>query len=128
MIDTVQRFLKFLEEEKGYDLSGKYWETLSRHLRRGAVSHFVGLAIHDIGGTAREELKAGMVLAIDVYGVFADENMGVRVEDTVVITEEGYENLSEGLPREIDEIEALMKQPGVIQLLRLHKNLGLSRV
>ncbi|HUS87385.1 MAG TPA: Xaa-Pro peptidase family protein [Bacteroidales bacterium] len=111
----------YLEKEKGFDLSKKYWDTLSRYLRRGAVSHYVGLAIHDIGGSAREELKAGMVLAIDVLGVFADENMGVRVEDTVVITEEGYENLSAGLPREIKEIETLMKQDGAVQLMKEKK-------
>lgn len=112
---------KYLEEEKGFDLSKKYWNTLSRYLRRGAVSHYVGLAVHDIGGSAREELKAGMVLAIDVLGVFADENMGVRVEDTVVITEDGYENLSAGLPREVEEIEALMKEQGVVQLMKSRK-------
>ena len=100
----------YLENEKGFDLSKKYWKSLSRYLRRGAVSHYVGLAVHDVGGTARGELKAGMVLAIDVLGVFADENMGVRVEDTVVITEEGCENLSAGIPREVEEIEALMKK------------------
>jgi Xaa-Pro aminopeptidase len=112
---------EYLEKEKGFDLSKKYWDTLSRYLRRGAVSHYVGLAIHDIGGSARGELKAGMVLAIDVLGVFADENMGVRVEDTVVITEDGYENLSAGIPREVEEIEALMKQEGVVQLMKNRK-------
>ena len=112
---------EYLEKEKGYDLSKKYWNTLSRYLRRGAVSHYVGLAVHDIGGSAREELKAGMVLAIDVLGVFADENMGVRVEDTVVITEDGYENLSAGIPREVEEIEALMKEEGVVQLMKTRK-------
>lgn len=109
---------EYLENEKGFDLEKKYWNVLARHLRRGAVSHYVGLAVHDIGGTARGELKAGMVLAIDVYGVFADENMGVRVEDTVVITEDGYENLSAGLPREIDEIETLMNEEGVVQMMK----------
>ena len=51
-----------------------------------------------------------MVLAIDVYAVFADENMGVRVEDTVLITEDGCEILSPGIPREPKEIEKLMKR------------------
>jgi len=111
----------YLENEKDFDLSKKYWNTLSRYLRRGAVSHYVGMAVHDIGGTARRELKAGMVLAIDVLGVFADENMGVRVEDTVVITEDGYENLSLGIPREVEEIEALMKENGVVHLMKSRK-------
>ena len=112
---------EYLEKEKGFDLTKKYWNSLSHFLDRGAVSHYVGLAIHDIGGTVRGKLEAGMVLAIDVYAVFADENMGVRVEDTVVITEEGCEVLSSGLPREPKEIEALMKQDGVIQLMKAKK-------
>ena len=40
----------------------------------------------------------------------------MRVEDTVVITETGCENLTKGVPREIAEIEALMKTSGLIQI------------
>lgn len=105
-------------ENRGFDLSAKYWDKLSRFLRRGGVSHYVGMAVHDLGGTARAELEAGMVLAMDVYAVWEEENMGVRIEDTVVITEEGYENLSPGLPRTIEEIEELMEAEGVIQVLK----------
>jgi Xaa-Pro aminopeptidase len=45
-------------------------------------------------------------------------NFGVRVEDTILITEDGCENLIAGIPREIAEIEALMKKPGIIQVLK----------
>ncbi|MCU0378146.1 MAG: Xaa-Pro peptidase family protein [Bacteroidales bacterium] len=105
-------------ESRGFDLTAKYWDKLSMFLKRGAVSHYVGMAVHDIGGTARSELKTGMVLAMDVYAVWPDENMGVRIEDTVVITDEGYENLSPGLPRTIEEIEDLMETEGAIQVLK----------
>jgi Xaa-Pro aminopeptidase len=41
--------------------------------------------------------------------------MGIRIEDTVLITEDGYENLSTGLPRTVQEIEDFMREPGLLQ-------------
>jgi Xaa-Pro aminopeptidase len=74
------------------------------------VSHNVGMAVHDVTSGPRFPLQPGMVFACDIYAVFADENLGVRVEDTVVITETGCDNLTAGLPREIAEIETFMKK------------------
>jgi len=68
---------------------------------------------HDAGGSDKPKdrpLRAGEVFASDVFAVFPNENLGVRVENVVLITETGCENLSAGLPREISEIEALMKK------------------
>jgi Xaa-Pro aminopeptidase len=59
-----------------------------------------------------------MVFACDILAVFPKENLGVRVEDTVLITEDGCENLTAGLPRYIEEIEALMKEKGAVQILK----------
>jgi len=58
----------------------------------------------------RGPLRHGMVFACDIYAVFPNENLGVRIEDTVVITETGCENLTPGLPRTVAEIEAFMKK------------------
>ena len=55
-------------------------------------------------------MRPGMVFACDIYAVWPDEKLGVRVEDTIVITETGCENLTPGLPRTIAEIEAFMKK------------------
>lgn len=98
--------------DQGIDLSTDVYQAMMRHLDRGGVTHFVGMAVHDVGGDTKEPLRPGMVIALDILAVFADEDMGVRVEDTVLITENGCENLTPGLPREIAEIERLMQQQG----------------
>ncbi len=113
----VNEKVKEILREKGYDLSKDAFRIMTR--RGGGCSHYVGMAVHDVGGSpGREPLKAGMVFACDILAVFADENLGVRVEDTVLITEDGCENLTAGLPRSIKEIETLMKSKGIIQILK----------
>lgn len=102
--------------DKGIDLSTDVYQSMMRGLESGGVSHYVGMAVHDVGGGPRGPLEPGMVIALDILAVYADENMGVRIEDTVLVTEDGCENLTPGLPREINEIEALMKKPGMLQV------------
>jgi Xaa-Pro aminopeptidase len=70
------------------------------------TSHHIGLHVHDVGDT-RRELEPNMVLTVEPGIYIPDENIGVRIEDDVVVTETGYRMLSD-FPREIDEIEALM--------------------
>ena len=86
-------------------------------IRGGGCSHYVGMAVHDFErGPNGKPIKPGMVFACDILAVFPEENLGVRVEDTVLITEDGCKNLTVGLPRSIDEIEALMKNKGIVQI------------
>ena len=78
-------------------------------------NHHVGLSAHDaIDKSWRESpLKAGMVIAVDPMVSLPGNPHGcVRVEDTVALTETGCEVLTGSAPIEIDEIEALMRQPG----------------
>lgn len=103
----------------------------TRFLMHG-ISHWIGLDVHDVGAyTVGEEgsrrprtLEPGMVFSVEP-GIYIAEgtegvdpkwwNMGVRIEDDVVVTEDGVENLSAAAPREIDAIEALMQtQPASI--------------
>ena len=113
----VSEKVKEILKKKGYDLSIDAFKIMLR--RGGGCSHSVGMAVHDVGGGPRRNpLKEGMVFACDILAVFPEENLGVRVEDTVVITKDGCENLTSGLPRSIEEIEALMKKKGAIQVLK----------
>ncbi len=76
------------------------------------VSHHVGLAVHDVGD---DELRPGMVFTIEPGAYFAKQGMGCRVEDTILVTEDGYINLSEAVPASPDEIEKLMAEKGIAQ-------------
>lgn len=70
------------------------------------TSHHLGLYVHDPGDT-RRPLEPGMVITVEP-GIYLDqEQLGVRIEDDVVVTETGYRMLSD-FPKEITDIEALM--------------------
>ncbi|MDD2533881.1 MAG: aminopeptidase P N-terminal domain-containing protein [Eubacteriales bacterium] len=71
------------------------------------VSHHMGLDVHDVSNK-ESLLKPGMVLTVEP-GIYIPEwGFGMRLEDDVVVTDEGCRLLSAGIPREADEIEALM--------------------
>lgn len=86
--------------------------------------HWLGLDVHDVGRYAIEEgrwrkLEAGMVLTIEPGLYLSAEipglhkrwhNIGVRIEDDVLVTKEGRDVLSQQIPKRIDEIEALMAE------------------
>ena len=89
-------------------------------VRLGGYNHSIGLATHDVIGTfagAEEVLAPGFVFACDIQLFSLDEEIGIRIEDTVAITGNGYENLSPGAPRTVAEIEALMKKDGMLQVI-----------
>ena len=58
-------------------------------------------------------LQPGMVFTIEPALTIREDRVYVRLEDVIVITETGYENLSESLPYEIADIEATMAAPGI---------------
>jgi len=79
------------------------------------------MSTHDSGGpdvNFNGSLKAGMVIACDTFEVFPRECLSVRIEETVLISEDGYEKFSSGLPLEVEEIETLMKNQGILQKIK----------
>jgi Xaa-Pro aminopeptidase len=81
----------------------------------GVFSHPVGMAVHDDGSYARGPLKPGQVFSIDPQLRVPDEHLYYRYEDVIVITAAGYENFTSFLPTELDEIEKLVGQGGMLQ-------------
>jgi Xaa-Pro aminopeptidase len=99
----------------------RYAQDFRGIVRLGGYNHSIGLATHDVVGAFAgpdEVLKPGFVFACDIQLFRLDEQIGIRIEDTVAITESGHEVLSLGVPRTVAEIEALMKKDGLLQLLR----------
>ncbi|MCF7808106.1 MAG: aminopeptidase P N-terminal domain-containing protein [Candidatus Marinimicrobia bacterium] len=92
-----------------------------RYFMHGA-SHWLGLDVHDAGGYTDKEgeplkLQTGMVLTVEP-GIYISEpddldpkwwNIGIRIEDNVLVTKKGYRILSQSIPKEIREIESIMQ-------------------
>lgn len=82
----------------------------------GVFSHTVGMAVHDVG-SYRDGLKPGHVFSIDPQLWVPEENLYIRYEDTVAVTEDGVENFTAFLPAELAELEALAREKGIVQKL-----------
>jgi Xaa-Pro aminopeptidase len=95
--EDVKKHVSDVMKEKGIDPRGL----------TGGIGHYVGMAVHDVGPQGIP-LKEGMVFAIEPGLYYPEKNLGVRIEDTVLITKDGCEVLSKDVPKEIDEIEKLM--------------------
>lgn len=72
------------------------------------VSHQLGLDTHDICTERERTLKPGMVITVEPGMYIAEEGIGVRIENDVLITEDGCVDLSVAIPRTVEEIEAIM--------------------
>lgn len=81
--------------------------------RPNSMGHGVGMAVHDVGD-ADGTLAPGMVFTIEPQFRVPEERIYIRLEDVILITEDGAENLSEFVPLEPDAIEALMSEEGIL--------------
>ena len=78
------------------------------------LSHTIGLQVHDLGGANTVGvLKPGMVITIEPGLYIPAENLGVRIEDDVLVTESGHDVITAGAPKSVADVEKLMKEPGL---------------
>jgi Xaa-Pro aminopeptidase len=73
-----------------------------------SVGHMLGLETHDIGRSREGVLQKGMVFTVEPGLYIAEEGIGIRIEDDVVVTEKGCDVLSKNIVKTVEEIEALM--------------------
>lgn len=73
-----------------------------------SVSHQLGLDTHDICTQRERTLQPGMVITVEPGMYIEEEGIGIRIENDVLITETGCEDLSAAIPKTVEEIEALM--------------------
>lgn len=82
---------------------------------RGHFQHPVGMSVHDVGRHKGKPLEVGMVFSIDPMIWVHEEKQYIRMEDVVVVTEDGVENLSANLPIEMHDLENLWREEGIVQ-------------
>ena len=100
----LQIAIRHFEEHGGEILGGSVAERFPH-----GIGHHLGLEVHDPGDPAAP-LEPGMVITIEPGLYFPEENLGVRIEDVVLVTGDGSRVLSESLPRTIPAIEDALRQ------------------
>jgi Xaa-Pro aminopeptidase len=84
------------------------WPAYKKYFMHG-TSHSLGLDTHDVANRYKP-FKAGMVFTCEPGIYILEENIGIRIEDDILITEEGPVDLMKNIPIEVEEIEALMAE------------------
>jgi Xaa-Pro aminopeptidase len=102
---SLQKIAMEYIDSHGKDKEG---HSLGKYYIHG-LSHHVGLDVHDASGPARP-LEPGMVITIEPGIYIPEENLGVRIEDDILITPTGNKLLTARLPRSPDEIEKIMAE------------------
>jgi Xaa-Pro aminopeptidase len=82
------------------------WPAYKKYFMHG-TSHFIGLDVHDVGFFA-EPMQVGMAFTVEPGIYIPEENLGIRLENNIIITSTGNDDLMKNIPLEADEIEALM--------------------
>lgn len=96
--DAVRTIAEDIYRKRGFDPRYAY------------VGHYVGLSVHDVGDW-NAPFAAGMVMAIEPIIDLPEQQLHIRVEDTILVTPTGADVLTSAVPKEVDDVLALITQP-----------------
>lgn len=82
------------------------WPAYKKYFMHG-TSHYIGLDVHDYG-LWTVPVEEGMIFTVEPGIYIPEEGIGIRIEDDIVITKEGHENLTRAIPKTVEEIESFM--------------------
>lgn len=82
------------------------WPAYKKYFMHG-TSHFLGLDVHDVG-LWHKPIQSGMVFTVEPGIYIREENLGIRLENNILVTESGQKDLFASFPLKTDEIEDLM--------------------
>lgn len=99
--------LNLLSQEE-VDNQDPSWPAYKKYFMHG-TSHYLGLDVHDYGLWDGSLMEVGMVFTCEPGIYIPEEGIGIRIEDDILITSNGYVNLTKEIPKEVSEIEAAMK-------------------
>ena len=106
--EATDQFIKLgLITEEDVQNEDKDNRAYRKYLYHG-ISHHLGVDVHDLG-TKTEPLQPGMLLTVEPGIYIEEEQMGIRIENNVWITEDGNKDLMKNIPVTAEEIEALME-------------------
>jgi Xaa-Pro aminopeptidase len=114
-MDAVMASYKFTDERIKAAAVKMVEGYRSRQATTRSLGHNVGLEVHDVGGLQAPTFEPGRIFTIEPQFRIEEEHLGLRLEDMVLITETGVENLSAFVPITVSAIEKLMREPGLTE-------------
>jgi Xaa-Pro aminopeptidase len=111
-MDTIMASYRFTDD-RIKAAATKFVEGFRARKQANGLGHNVGLEVHDPGGLQAETFEPGRIFTIEPQFRIEEEHLGIRLEDMILITGSGYENLSQFVPIEVKDIEKLMAERGL---------------